>query len=79
MQGEQSMADRTHGGVPERYVAPHNNAQGWGIAALVVLLALVCAFSAFTIHKRTYRDPTNPLGESRTASEGAPARATPSH
>jgi hypothetical protein len=64
------MADRTHGSLPERYVPPNNNAQGWGIAALIVLLALVCAFSAFTIHNRTYRDPTNPLGDSRAASEG---------
>jgi hypothetical protein len=64
------MADRTQGRLTERYVPPNNNAQGWGMAALIVLLALVCAFSAFTIHNRTYRDPTNPLGESRAASEG---------
>jgi hypothetical protein len=73
------MVDRTHGNAPARYVAPNNNAQGWGIAALIVLLALVCAFSAFTIHKRTYRDPTNPLGESRAASEGERAPAPAAH
>ena len=34
--------------------------QGWNVAALVVVLALVYAGTAFTIHKKTYRHPTDP-------------------
>jgi hypothetical protein len=73
------MADRINSPVPERYVAPRNNAQGWGVAALIVGLALACVFTAFTIHTRTYRDPTNPMGHSRSANNGTPTEAGPTH
>ena len=73
------MADRIHSAVPERYVAPNNNAKGWGVAALIVGLALACVIAAFTIHTRTFRDPTNPMGHSRSANKGTPAEAAPAH
>ena len=47
----------------ERYarVAVHNNRQGWGVAAFVLLLAAGAAFGAWTIHKRTYQHPRMPI------------------
>jgi hypothetical protein len=33
--------------------------EGWGIAALVVLLALLCIAGATYVHKRTYLPPTD--------------------
>jgi hypothetical protein len=43
----------------DRYVPARTN-QGWGAAALTVLLALVLIAGATVIHKRTYRPPTDP-------------------
>lgn len=47
----------------ERYarVGVDNNRQGWGIAALVCLLAIGAAFGAWTVHKRTYQHPRTPI------------------
>jgi hypothetical protein len=46
----------SHGeGAPVR-----NNAQGWGVAAFIVVLALALTFTAHWIHERTYRSPTDP-------------------
>ena len=45
--------------------------QGWGIAALITLLAAAAVFTAFSIHRSTFRsfnDPTAP-------SKGAAAEA----
>lgn len=42
-----------------RYVPARTN-EGWGVALLVVLLAVVCIVTATVIHKRTYRHPTDP-------------------
>ena len=44
-----------------------NNKQGWGVAAFVVLLAVAAAFSAWTIHKRTYQHPRAPITMPHTA------------
>ena len=35
--------------------------RGWGVAALVVALAVVCAVGAGWIHMKTYMHPTHPL------------------
>lgn len=42
-----------------RHVPARTN-EGWGVAALVVLLAIGCAVGATVIHKRTYKHPTDP-------------------
>ena len=33
--------------------------EGWGVALLIVLLAVVCAGTATYIHKKTYLHPTD--------------------
>ena len=43
----------------DRYVPARTN-EGWGAAALTVLLALALIAGATVIHKRTYRPPTDP-------------------
>ena len=43
----------------DRYVPARTN-EGWGAAALTVLLALVLIAGATVIHKRTYKPPTDP-------------------
>jgi hypothetical protein len=42
------------------HVPANNNAQGWGVAAFIVALALGCAFTAHYIHERTFRSPNDP-------------------
>lgn len=42
-------------------IAVDNTAQGWGFAAVIVLLAIICAASAWWIHNETYCDPRHPL------------------
>ena len=42
------------------HVPARNNAQGWGVATLITLLALGCAFGAWWIHTQTYRHPAEP-------------------
>ena len=42
-----------------RYVPARTN-EGWGAAALTVLLALVLIAGATVIHNRTYKPPTDP-------------------
>jgi hypothetical protein len=34
--------------------------RGWRVAAFIVGLALVLTFGAYTIHKKTFCDPTHP-------------------
>lgn len=48
-----------------------NNAQGWVMAAFIVLLALALTFTAHWIHEQTYRSPNDPAAPVRT-SETAP-------
>jgi hypothetical protein len=38
----------------------NNNAQGWGVAAFIVALAIACTLGAWTLHKQTYRSPNDP-------------------
>jgi hypothetical protein len=52
-------------------VPVHNNKQGWGVAAFIVLLAVGAAVSAYMIHKRTYQHPRAPIDMLHTA---APAQ-----
>ena len=42
----------------DRYVPADTNA-GWGIAAGVILLAVLCIATATYVHKKTYRHPTD--------------------
>jgi hypothetical protein len=64
-----------------------NNSQGWGVAALVTLLALVCALTAWYIHNETYRSPRDPMFRQRgnatptggTTEHGSAARAGEGH
>jgi hypothetical protein len=51
---------------PTRTHIPWEGPKGWGAAAFIVCLALALVFSAYTIHKRTFkpfRDPTNVDGD----------------
>ena len=59
-----------------RYVPARTN-DGWGVAALVCALALLCVVGATMIHKRTYKHPTDPTAGSvnRRSSEQAPSAA----
>ncbi len=43
---------------PDRWVEAKTN-EGWGIAAMVVALAVACAVFAFVVHQRTYKHPTD--------------------
>ena len=43
----------------DRYIPAHTN-QGWGVAGLVALLALVCIAGATYLYQTTYKHPTDP-------------------
>ena len=47
--------------------------RGWGVAALVVGLAVACAVGAAWIHASTYMHPTHPLNPSGGAKAEAVA------
>lgn len=47
----------------------NNNAQGWGIAGLVIALAIAANAFIYFVHKATYKHPTDP-----TYITGAPAQ-----
>ena len=49
------------------HVAANNNAQGWGVAAFIVALALGCTFAAHYIHEKTYRSPNDPAAPVTTS------------
>jgi hypothetical protein len=55
----------------DRYVPARTN-EGWRVAAATVALALVLAIGATVIHKRTWKQPTDPTW--RAVGSGAPAR-----
>jgi len=39
--------------------------QGWGIAALIIALAILANVTAYSIHKATYLKPDRPASTSR--------------
>jgi hypothetical protein len=43
----------------DRYI-PFPGPRGWGAAAFIVLLAAALVFGAYSIHKATYKPPTDP-------------------
>jgi hypothetical protein len=43
----------------DRYVPARTNG-GWGAAAAIILLALVLIIGATVIHKRTWKQPSDP-------------------
>jgi hypothetical protein len=43
----------------DRYIPARTN-EGWGAAAATILLAVVLAIGATVIHKRTWKQPTDP-------------------
>ena len=49
------MADRR-----DRHTVVDNTSQGWGVAAFITLLAILCAVGAWYIHNQTYRHPRYP-------------------
>ena len=54
----------------DRYVPADTNG-GWPVAGGVVLLALVCILGATYIHKKTYKNPTDPTWHAK-GQRGAP-------
>ena len=42
------------------HVPANNNAQGWGVGAFIIALALALTFTAYYIHLRTFRSPNDP-------------------
>lgn len=42
----------------DRYVPAVTNG-GWPFAGGVILLAIVCIITAYTVHKKTYKHPTD--------------------
>ena len=58
-----------------RHVAPNNNSQGWGVVALVLVLALAVNSWAFWVHKTHYRNPIHP--SSVEPNEAGEAHETP--
>lgn len=55
--------------VPDRWVEAKTN-EGWGIAALVIGLAVACIALATVIHQRTYRHPTDPTWQAIQSAKG---------
>jgi len=44
----------------ERY---NPNNKGWGIAAIIIALAIIANVTAYSIHKATYLQPDKPKAE----------------
>lgn len=53
-----------------RYIPAKTN-EGWGIAGLVIALAVACAVGAGVVHQKTYKHPTDTSW--RAAGSQAPA------
>jgi hypothetical protein len=53
--------------------------QGWGIAALITLLAAAGCAPAFTINKRTYQSPNDVTAPTESAESHTPAPAAAKH
>ena len=56
----------------DRYVPAVTNG-GWPVAFGIIALAAVCILSAYTIHKKTYKHPTDPTWHAK-GQRGEPAR-----
>ena len=66
------MAHTDHTAAPLQSTGPVNTSQGWGIASLVVGLAVACAVGAWWYHNQTYHDPRDPTWiQSRDRASGA--------
>ena len=53
--------DRNEAGAARGEEKPvRNNAQGWGVAAFIVLLAVGLTAGAWWLHTETYEHPRNP-------------------
>lgn len=59
------MAHHSHEHV-DRYIPAKTN-EGWGVAGLVALLAIICIVAVVYIHQTTYRHPTDLRMESAGA------------
>jgi hypothetical protein len=42
----------------DRYIEARTN-QGWGVASLIIALALVCIATAHYVHRMTYKSPND--------------------
>ena len=73
----------SHGGGHVPGYTPANTNQGWGFALFVILLTVACWVGAWTIHRNTYRAPTDPLAPlpntTHGAGQGAAGQATGGH
>jgi hypothetical protein len=71
------MASSTEG----RHVPINPTKEGWPAAIATTVLALVLWFGAWSIHKATYRNPTDPMFHAKGAvpqtSSLKPATAAP--
>ena len=38
----------------------NNNAQGWGVAAFIVVLAILSNIFIYSVHKKTWKNPVDP-------------------
>lgn len=57
-----------------RHLHENANRKGWGVAGLVVLLAIVANVFIFWVHRSTFRDPADPMMRAAGAPPaGAPA------
>ena len=45
----------------------NNNSQGWGVAAAVIVLAIVVNAFIFWVHKSTWKNPVDPTNVSAPA------------
>lgn len=53
--------DRNEAGAATGEQKPvRNNAQGWGVATFIVLLAIALTAGAWWLHTETYRHPNDP-------------------
>ncbi|MDB4877002.1 MAG: hypothetical protein JWM41_3448 [Gemmatimonadetes bacterium] len=58
----------------DRYVPADTNG-GWGVAAGVIVLALLCIATATYVHKKTYKHPTDVTWQAAGTSDATPEPA----
>lgn len=49
----------------ERTSEYNPSAQGWGVAALIIALAIIANVTAYSIHQATYLKPDKPKAEAK--------------